>query len=241
MFNRISSATLTFILILIAWMSTNGINPASLTVFVIAWVLFIICTFIFNWRKLGFSWPHLLLPIFYLVGIGSVFVVLPTQTLRILFLIPASLVFYFLETQLGHESHFLQNLYLFSVFAVFIGLNAVQFYFRINTLFMSLLVFLFSYMLIVQGFAGFSLPVKKYFSVLIALICAEVAWGLSLWPTFYVVNAIIIFSVFYLLWIFSFSAFFGKLSRNKIYWQLSLVFIALAVVLVSANFKPLSR
>jgi hypothetical protein len=239
MFNRISSVVLTILLFLISWWATNGLNPASLTVFAVSLAVFIVSTLVVNWKRLGTSWPHLLLPCLYLIGVGSIFVVLTSPSWRLIFLILACLVFYALEMQLGHESHFLQNVYLFSVFAIFVGLFALQFYFHLNAVVIASAVFVATYALIIQGFAGFSLPVKRYFSFLIALVCAECALGLSLWPTYYIVNAAISFAVFYLLWIFSFSAFFGKLSRNKVYWQLSLVTIVVLLVLATANFQQL--
>jgi hypothetical protein len=194
-----------------------------------------------NFKRLGFTWPHLLLPCFYLVGIASIYAVITDNSWSVVFLVLAVIVFYFLEMDLGHESHFLQNIFLFSVFAIYIGLYALQFYFHLSFVWIVLLIFLSSYLLIIQGFAGFSLPVKKYFSLLISLVCAQVALGLFLWPTYYLVNAVITFIIFYLLWIFSFSAFFGKLSRNKIYWQLSLAIIVLGLVLVTTSFKPLIK
>jgi hypothetical protein len=201
-----------------------------------------IAALVVNYKRIGFSWPHLLLPCFYLFGVGGVFVAITGSIFRIVFLVAAVILFYLMEMELGKESHFLQNIFLFSVFAIFVTLNALQFYFpHYSYIWIVLLVFGFSYLLIVQGFAGFSLPVKKYFSFLIALVCAEVAWGLSLWPTYYIVNAIITFIIFYLLWIFSFSAFFGKLNRNKIYLQVSLALFVIAITLISANFKPLVR
>jgi hypothetical protein len=241
MFNRISSVILTILLFLLSWWSISGLNPESLTVFAVSLGVFTVSVTVVNWKRVGNSLPHLLLPIFYLLGFGSIFVVLTSSWWRFAFLIPACLVFYFVEMQLGKESHFLQNIYLFSVFAIFVGLNAFQFYFHLSLLWMALATFVFSYFLIIQGFAGFSLPVKKYFSFLIATVCAEAALGLGLWPTYYVVNACIIFAIFYLLWIFSFSAFFGKLSRNKIYWQLSLVTLMILLVLVTTNFKQLTH
>ncbi|MBX4204826.1 MAG: hypothetical protein KW788_01395 [Candidatus Doudnabacteria bacterium] len=237
MFNRVSSLILGILLFLVFYGSTQ-----SLYVFATGLVLFIAATFAINIKRVGVSWPHLLLPCFYLLGSGSIFAVIASPSARLWFLIAACAIFYFLEMQLGRESHFLQNVFLFSAFAIFTGIFSLQFYFpRLSFVWVVLLVFVFSYLLIIQGFAGFSLPVKKYFSFLIALVCAQAAWGLSLWPTYYIVNAIVAFSIFYLLWIFSFSAFFGKLTRNKIYLQLSLVIIVLAATLLSANFLPHNR
>lgn len=236
MLNRVSALILAVMMFLIFQGST-----ASLSVLAVGLVLFIAFSFAVNYKRIGASYPHLILPCFYLLGMGGVFALLTNSTIRFIFLILSVIVFYFIEKQLGRESHFLQNVYLLSVFAIFVDLFALQFYFHLNFLIIAALMFLLAYALIIQGFAGFSLPVKKHFSILIALSCAEVALGLVFWPTYFVVDGIVAFAVFYVLWIFSFSAFFGKLSRQKIYWQLSLVFIVLAVTIISANFRPLTR
>jgi hypothetical protein len=235
MFNRISSVILSILLFLVF------LGSGNLVVFSTGLVLFALATFAINFKRLRWSWPHLLLPVLYLLGIGSIYAAITGSSLRMVFLIFAAIVFYGIEIQLGRESHFLQNVYLFSVFAIFLGLYALQFYFHLNLIWMIVLVFALSYLLILQGFAGFSLPVKKYFSFLVALTCAEAAWGLALWPTYYVVNAVVTFAIFYLLWIFSFSAFFGKLTKSKIIWQLSLVAIVLLATFATASFKPITR
>ncbi|HEX5430200.1 MAG TPA: hypothetical protein VFX17_03950 [Patescibacteria group bacterium] len=240
MFNRISSVILTILLFLLSWWSISGQNPASLMVFVLSLAVFAAAVLVVNSRRVGFVWPHLLLPILFLAGFGSLFAVITGPGFREVFLIAASLTFYAMEVQLGKESHFLQNVYLFSAFAIFVGLFAVQFYFNFNFVLLGLGVFVATYLLIIQGFAGFSLPVKKYFSFLTALVCAEASLGLYLWPTYYVVDAIVVFAIFYLLWIFSFSAFFGKLTRNKILWQLGFVCLVLLAVLATTSFRPLT-
>lgn len=204
-------------------------------------LVLIVTTFAFNLKRLGWSWPHLLLPVLFLVAVNAIFVLLPHPTFRLIFLIISTVLFYFLENQLGGMSHFLQNIYLLSVFAIFLGLFAVQFYFHLNVGWLVIFIFVASFLLIVQGFAGFSLPAKKYFSFLVALIISEVAWGVSLWPTHFLVNAVVVFCAFYLLWFFAFSAFFGKLSAKKIYWQLVLVGLVLALTLGTAAWKPLVR
>ncbi len=217
--------------------STNqniGVFLASLLVLMVA-------TFIINLRRIGLSWPHLLLPMLFLLAVGSGFVVITSPTLRMVFLSAASVAFYFVELNLGHESHFLQNIFLLSSFGLYLGIFALQFYLHLGTKTIVSSVFILTYILTIQGFAGFSLPIKKYFYFLIALALAEAAWGLILWPTHYVVNTVVIFCMFYLLWIFSFSAFFGKLSWKKIYLQLALVVFVLAVTLSSAAWMPLVR
>ncbi|HYC79613.1 MAG TPA: hypothetical protein VEC17_01145 [Candidatus Binatia bacterium] len=237
MFNRISSLVLAIAMYMVFMGSARSGN--EFYIFLTSLGILLVAVTVINIKRLGFSWSHLLLPVIYIVGIGSIFVVITSPTIRSVFLFFASMVLYVIESQLGRESHFLQNVYLFSVFAWFLGLFALHFYLDVSTTWTVLAAFLASYLLIMQGFAGFSLPAKKYFNFLVAVVCAQVVWGLMFWPTHYLVNAVVLFSVFYLLWIFSFSAFFGKLSIKKIYWQLALVAIVLAVTLTTAAWEPL--
>lgn len=234
MFNKISSLILAILLFLVL----RG-SQVDFTVVVASLGVLIICTFAINIKRLGFSWSHLLLPIFFIVGVGCIFSVLTNPTWRFSFLVFASMLFYFVETHLGRESHFLQNIYLASVFAIYVGLFAVNFYFHVGTLWTVLSSFVLTYVLIAQGFAGFSLPAKKYFTIIISLVIAQATWGLLLWPVFYLNSAVVVFCMFYLLWIFSFSAFFGKLSIKKIYLQASLISVVLLATLLTAAWKPL--
>jgi hypothetical protein len=241
MFNRISSLVLAIAMFTVFMGSARSGN--ELYIFLISLGILLTAVTAINIKRLGFSLPHLLLPIIYIIGVGSIFVVMTDPGFRTVFLSLASLLLFAVEMQLGKESHFLQNIYLFSVFAWFLGLFAVHFYvveqLDIPSAWTVITGFSATYLLIAQGFAGFSLPAKKYFNFLIALICGQVVWGLLFWPTHYLVNAVVLFTVFYLLWIFSFSAFFGKLSIKKIYWQLALVVFVLAVTLATAAWQPL--
>lgn len=237
MFNKISSLVLAIAMFMVFLGSVRSVN--DFYIFLASLSVLLVVVTIINIKRLGFSWPHILLPVIYIVGVGSIFVVITSPTIRSVFLFFASVVLYWVEANLGRESHFLQNVYLFSVFSWFLGLFAVDFYLHIPTGWTVLAGFLISYLLIVQGFAGFSLPAKKYFNFLIALTCAQGVWGLMFWPTHYLVNGVVLFCLFYLLWIFSFSAFFGKLSVKKIYWQLTLVLFVLLVTLATASWEPL--
>ena len=185
------------------------------------------------------SWPHLLLPVLYLAGFGIIFSIISGPLLKILFLVLGSVLFYWLEINIGRESHLLQNLFLLSAFALYVGVFAFQFYFNLNTGWVVLMVAGLTMVLILQGFAGFSLPTKKVFALSIVLICSELAWGLSMWPTHFLVNGVVLFAAFYLLWFLSFSAFFGKLTRRKILWHLGLISFVLIITLASANWQPI--
>ncbi len=237
MFTKISSLILAILVFLMFFGSA-----ANLYVFAASLAVLIFASLAVNFKRLNFTWPHLMLPLIYLVAAGSAFLVVDemldgNRIYRIIFLLIIAAIFYLLEIKLGKESHFLQNVYLLSVFAIFLAMFAFQFYFVINIWIMVPLSFIIIYLLAIQGFAGFSLPSKKYFHLLIAITGTEVVWGLSFWPTHFLVNAIILFIFFYLLWLFSFSAFFGKLTRQKVYWQLTLITIVLIIILSTANWR----
>jgi hypothetical protein len=235
MLSRISSLFLAASLFMIFLGSTSSLQVLAVGMFVFIWA-----TAVVNYKRLGPAWPHLLLPTFYLLAVASVFPIL-NPFWRVIFLVLAAFMFYVMEMKLGKESHFLQSLFLFSAFGIFFGIFAAQFYFHTYYLWTPVLIFVFSYLLIMQGFSGVFLPAKKYFSFITAFVCAQAAWGLSLWPTYFLVNAVIVFGLFYLLWIFAFSAFFGKLTRQKIYLQITLVAILFATTLSTAAFRPIQR
>lgn len=234
MFSRVSSAILA---LLFFFVFSSG--SANQWYFFSSVAFLVIASCLINIRRIGLSWSHLLLPVLYLFATASVYVVISSASLRLVFLLAATLCFYLIELQLGKESHFLQNIFLFSVFAIFLGIFALDFYVQISPPALSAMFFVASLVFIVQGFAGFSLPVKKYFVFLTALIIAQLSWGISLWPTHYTVNAAILFSVFYLLWIFSVAVFFGKLTWKKAILQAGLVVLALAAILSAAAWRQL--
>lgn len=235
MYQRISSILLAVFMFLgFSFVQTDFQRLVFLTL-----GLILVATVI-NIRRLGFVWPHLLLPILFLAAAGSTYAMLNYEAIRIWFLVAGCLAFYFLEIKLGQESHFLQGLFLLSAFGLFVTLFAADFYFRINQIWMFAAGYFVAWLLITQGLAGFELPAKKYFVQLIALIVAQTALGLSLWPTHFAASGAVLFLIFYLLWIFAVSAFFGKLSRTKIYWQLGLAAIALLAILATTPWRPLN-
>lgn len=235
MFKRISSVTLS-ILMFVLILGTQ----VHFYFFLASLAFLILASLAVNFKRLNFTWPHLLLPIIYIIGVGSLYGIIGSFTIRLIFLIIASLTFYFLEMWLGRESHFLQNIFLLSVFAWYCGIFGVQFYLRLPGILFVIIIFLMTYLFALQGFAGFNQPSKKYFNILLSLLCAEGAAGLLLWPTHFFIDAVVLFCLFYIIWLFSFSAFFGKLSRPKVYWQIGLIIIVLAVVLSTTAWKPLS-
>lgn len=233
MFTKISSFVLAVLLFFGLLQS-----QASPYAFAGAVLILLFMAFAVNFRRLNFTWPHLLLPTLFIFATASCFAVISNPQTRLIFLLFASIAFFLLELRLGRESHLLQTFYLFSVFSIYLGYFALKFYFNLPLFLVIPLVFIASYLFALQGLSGFSLPAKKYFYFLIALLCAEAAWGLLLWPTHFFVDAVVLFSFFYLLWLFSFSAFFGKLSKQKIFWQVGIISIILILTFLTAAWKP---
>jgi hypothetical protein len=196
-------------------------------------------TYLINLLRLELSWPHLLLPIFFLLAVGLSYLIITIPALRTVFLVISGLLFYFLEINLGKESYFLQSIFLLSAFGIYSGLFALEFYLNLNIWLILLGVSAFTLLFTLQGFAGFELYTKKNLILLIVLIITESALGLLLWPVYFLVSGAVLFAIFYLLWIFLVSSFFGKLTRNKIYWQLSMVSIFLLIIFISSAWRPL--
>lgn len=235
MFNSIAPLILS-ILLLVALLG----SASNLFVLGISTTLLIVFTTFINYKRLGFYWSHLLLPIFFLIGLSVTYAIIPSPTMRIIFLILAATSFYFLERQLGKESHYLQNIFLVTVFLVYVGLFAAAFYFVSLSFWWEIAAIAgMTAALTLQGFAGITLLTKKYFSLLIVVVITEAALGLMLWPTHFLVNAVVLFLIFYLLWTFASAAFFGKLTSKKIYWQGTLAFLILLIILATTSWSPI--
>ena len=134
MFNKISSLILSVLLLLVL----SG-NANNLPVLVVSFLALVLGSVYFNYRRFKLAWSHLLLPVLFLIGVFSIYSILSSQMLKIIFTLISVLSFYFLEKHLGKESHFLQNIYLFSAFSIFTGMFAAQFYFNLNHWFLALL------------------------------------------------------------------------------------------------------
>jgi hypothetical protein len=218
---------------------TFAISGESLSLLGYSLLGLIILAYAINSFQLKFSWPHLLLPTFFLLAVGVSYAVISVAGIRVSFLIIAAILFYLLQTKLGQESYFLQSMFLLSVFGIYSGLFALEFYLNLNIWLVLIGVLVFTLFFTLQGFAGFELSTKKNSILLIVLIITQAALGLLLWPVHFMVSGVVLFGMFYLLWIFLISALFGKLTRNKVYWQVGLVSFALLVVLATAAWSPL--
>lgn len=235
MLNRIYPLVLAVLLFLALFNTTENLG-------LLIWSLLgvIVLTTAVNLKRIGIYWPHLFLPIGLLVGVGMVYAVIANPSLRLIFLFAATVGFYTLERQLGRESHWLQNLFIISGLLIYIGLFAWNFYFVGLGFWWALgLISLASWLLIVQGFAGITLEAKKYFFILMMVIITQAAAGLLLWPTHFLLGATVLFLIFYLLWALALAVFFGKLSVQKIYWQLTMATAVLIAILSTASWLPI--
>jgi len=234
--NKISSLILAILLVVIFWGSAS-----NYFILMAAVALLVIAVSAVNLKRVSYSWPHLLLPVLFLLAAGGIFAIFTSPQLRLWFLLLAGIIFYLIETNLGKEGYLLQTVFLLSSFALYVGLFSLHFYLRLNPGLLAVLSFFLTGLLAITGFAGFSQPAKKYFILLIAAVCAEITLALAYWPTYFMVNAVILFCIFYLLWIFAVSAFFGKLTKEKIFLQLTMIGLVLIIVLSTATWTPLFK
>jgi predicted ferric reductase len=55
-------------------------NPARFYIVATIIVILIFASLAINFKRLNFTWPHLMLPVIYLLGVGSVFIILNSRT-----------------------------------------------------------------------------------------------------------------------------------------------------------------
>jgi len=234
MLKRVSAIILSILLFLSFTLSGESISLLGISVLGL-----MVISYVLNSFQLKFTWPHLLLPTFFLLAVGVSFAVITLPIIRTIFLVVSAILYYLLQIKLGKESYFLQSVFLLSAFGIYSGLFALEFYLNLNIWLVLLGVLVFTLLFTLQGFAGFELTTKKNLILIIVLLITQSALGLLLWPVHFLVSGAVLFGIFYLLWVFLVSAFFGKLTRNKIFWQVGLVSIFLLIILSTAAWKPL--
>ena len=93
MFNRISSVVLAIAMFMVFVGSVRGVN--NFYIFLMSLAILLVAVTIINVKRLGFSWPHILLPLIYIIGVASIFVIIQSEVLRTAFLVGASAILYY--------------------------------------------------------------------------------------------------------------------------------------------------
>src|SRR3989338_1601211 len=158
--------------LLLAVLLFLGFTGGASNIFLLAAILagLILLAFIVNFTRLGFAWPHLLLPTFFLLAAGFTQAIIISNFGRMIFVVIAAILFYFLETRLGRESHYLQGMYLMSIFGIYTGLFSLRFYLNLNIWLLAGAIIFFTSLFSLQGYAGFDLSTKRSFIFVTVLV-----------------------------------------------------------------------
>ncbi len=178
------------------------------------------------------SW---LRPLFFFASLFAIYFVLPSEGLRVIFLILSAVFIYFSESALhliSEQAIFLQT--LFSYFGLCLGIFSLNFYFLPQTTIVLAALLLVTYLL---GRASFenvpqTAAKKNFYAWLIAFGMAEICWALLFLPLHFTALALILFNCFYALWILSYYQLFNNLGGKKVSFYIIFPTIIIALILI---------
>ena len=170
----------------------------------------------------------------------GVFLIIPNDFFRGMFLIFAVVVISFFEIISGHVA---ENILIIETLLIAIGLfltfaGLYQYIPDYGTLYLAA-VCAGSGLLARSLFEFIPQPVavKKIASIVLALFTAETFWALNFLPFHYSVLALLLFNLFYICLIFNYYHFFHILNSQKILFHLFLIAACDAVVLTATRWK----
>lgn len=178
-----------------------------------------------------------------LLGAGfGLYLTIPSESLRSLFLILCLLVIFSFEMALGNFSEsVLLNETLLIAFGMFICLSAFyQYVPRYSTLYLAL-VFASS-ALLARSFYEFipkPVAVKIIGSLVIGLFVSELFWSLGFLPLHFSILGLTVFNFFYLFLILNYYHIFQTLNFKKVQYHLFLIAACTVLVLAATPWKIL--
>ena len=175
-------------------------------------------------------------------GFG-IFLVIPSETLRGLFLLLSVFVITFFEIVLGNfAENILLNETLFIAFGLFFGLSALYQYAPVYGTLCVAAVFIFSFLLS-RSFYEFvpkNDAAKIIGSLALSLFCSELFWALNFLPLHFSVLSLILFNFFYFSLILNYYHLFHILNLKKLQFHLFLIVVCSALVVAATPWKILT-
>ncbi|MBX9837041.1 MAG: hypothetical protein K2X69_01875 [Silvanigrellaceae bacterium] len=202
-------------------------------------VLALLATFYNNWylKQINkFNFWLIVRPLMLLLAGFGLFLIIPSEAMRGLFLISAVLLITFSEILLGATTEsLLINETLLIAFGLFFTFSALYQYAPLYGIYYVVALFILT-ALLTRSFYEFvaqSTKVKLVSAVVLALFTAEIFWCLSFLPLHFSALALVLFNIFYFCLILNYYNFFHVLSLKKIQFHLLLIFVCTVVVLFS--------
>ncbi len=199
-----------------------------------AMALYVGCLLAYNYwylRKHNFysfwSWIR---PAFFLAAMIGLYLIIPANFYRGVFLLLAIAMIYFLEFFLLTAS---EQIVFFETLIAYFGMALAVFGFNFyllprNTITLVLLALMtFCISRASFDYIPQSDQKKNFFAMFIAFSVLELSWGLIFLPIHFTALALILFNVFYVLWIVIYYYLFHNLSAKKITFHL--IFAAIII------------
>lgn len=193
------------------------------------------------------------------LGAFGVFLFLPTEFLRVSFLLCSAVSIGFFEMHLGNfGENLLVNQTLLSAFGIFIGFAGAEQNFpglkqilwhlgqreilRLNFSMQPLYLigcFIFTLLLCrsFYEFIPYSERTKWVSSIIISLFSLELFWALSFLPIHFSAKAVLLLSLYYFCLILNYYNFFHTLTQKKVQFHLALIVLAGLLVILATPWK----
>ncbi|MDP3741223.1 MAG: hypothetical protein Q8R08_02750 [bacterium] len=220
--------TLVFLMGFIAFDSWNRFVLAGLAILVIVIFVNYLRLKIFG-AKMPDYW-QLVMPGLYVLGLLGALASISSLTFKILLDVVGSGVFYYYQTNflVNPESEVDQEFFTLSTaLLVLVLIWSLNFYYHAPWWTTTLLTSICFFLMFSEIFYKIKVPSRILWATVNSLVLAEVHAAVLYWPVNFLTAAVIVFSVFYSLYIFTKLYFAHRLTSKRIYFHTALI---LAVV-----------
>jgi len=193
-------------------------------------------------RRSGKAVIFLILPTLFMVGTLGAMATISSMVLKITLGVVTAILFYLYESYFPdrHPAFFEEMFSLVVAFLVLVFLWGLYFFFGLawwGLLVISGIIFA---LLFLQAFykmnrRGQDLTLMTLLAVILLL---EISWTQFYLPVHFLTASVVGFAVFYLIYTLSRLHFLGKLSRDKVYFQVGMIAILVALSLFSSPWGP---
>lgn len=218
--------------------------------FVFLAMVFLFLLSLYEGRKIGGKWLYTILPVFFTISsVALLYLVTISYEQQVLIAI-ASLMYYFSllsayrlgkyendQTARGMNMAAAIATIFFtyaSAYGLYLNFLVPLYYLMLAYLITTALIS-YQYFSIIQGNQK---RVAWIYSLILALIMAEIIWTMNFWPFGYLTTGVIALILYYVLWDLTQSYFLNLLSRKRVVANMVFFSVMVMVVLLSAKWIP---
>ena len=190
------------------------------------------------------DFTFLLLPTFWIGASAGIIFLQNSRFWEIVFIYFFGIIFLKLQLNLQPKTNsiFLENIFFFSAFGIFLGIWALDFFFTPAWWLIMALVFTSSLLLFWTGIFNThaQLNEKIIYTLFLAFMLTQISWALLFWPLHFVSMAVVTSVLFYLAWTVVRLHFLGSLNRQRIVYHSTFALLILLITLSTAVWLPAS-